>query len=66
MDFIIGLPCTPRQKDTILVVVDHLSKMAHFIATKEMIETPQVANLFIHNVFCLHGLPQSIVFDKDV
>ena len=47
MDFITGLPRTPRQEDTILVVVDRLRKMAHFIATKETVEAPQVADLFI-------------------
>ena len=61
MDFILGLPKTQRQKDTILVVVDRLSKMAHFIATREIVEAPQVADLFIQNVFRLHGLPISIV-----
>ena len=66
MDFVARLPKTQRQKDTILVVVDYLSKMAHFIATKEIVEAPQVADLFIQNVFWLHGLPQSIVSDKDM
>ena len=66
MDFIVGLPRTQRQKDTILVVVDHLSKMAHFIPTKETVEAPQVANLFIQNVCCLHGMPYSIISDRDV
>ncbi|MCO5555871.1 hypothetical protein L7F22_009416 [Adiantum nelumboides] len=66
MDFIVGLPTTQRQKDTILVVVDRLSKMAHFISTKETVEAPQVADLFIQNVFRLHGMPSSIVSDRDV
>ena len=66
MDFITGLPRTPRQKDTILVVVDRLSNMAHFIAIKETVEVPQVVDLFIQNVFRLHGLPVSIVSDRDV
>lgn len=66
MDFIIGLPMTQRQKDTILVIVDRLSKMAHFIPTKETVEAPQVAELFIQNVFRIHGLPTSIVSDRDV
>ena len=66
MDFILGLPKTQRQKDTILVVVDRLSKMAHFLATRETVEAPQVAELFIQNVFRLHGLPISIVSDLNV
>lgn len=40
--------------------------MAHFIVTKETVEAPQVAELFIQNVFSLHGLPSSIVSDRDV
>lgn len=66
MDFISGLPRTPRQKDSILVVVDRLSKMAHFTKTKETVEAPQVAELFIRNMLRLHGLPSSIVLDRDV
>ncbi|MCO5572540.1 hypothetical protein L7F22_026295 [Adiantum nelumboides] len=66
MDFIVGLPKTQRQKDTILMIVDRFSKMAHFIATRETVEAPQVADLFIDHVFRLHGLPMSIVSDRDV
>ena len=40
--------------------------MADFIPTTETVEAPQVANLFIQNVFCLHGMPSSIVSDIDV
>ena len=66
MDFILGLPQTQRQKDTILVVVDRLIKMAHFIATREIVEAPQVVDLFIQNVLRLHGLLVSIVSNQDV
>ena len=40
--------------------------MAHFIPTKETVEAPQVGDLFIRNVFFLHGMPSSIVLDRDV
>ncbi|KAH7433568.1 hypothetical protein KP509_07G075500 [Ceratopteris richardii] len=66
MDFIVGLLRTQRKRDTILFVVDRLSKMAHFIPMQEVIEAPQVAELFIQNVFRLHGLATSIVLDRDV
>ena len=59
----IGLPQTQRQKDTILVVVDCLSKMAHFMTTRETVEAPQVADMFIWNAFKLHGFPIPIVLD---
>ena len=52
-----------KTEDTIVVVVDCLSKMAHFIATREIVEAPQVADMFIWNVLGLHGLPISIVLD---
>ena len=48
------------------MIVDRLSKMAHFVPTAETVEAPQVANLFIQNVFRLHEMPSSIVSDRDV
>ena len=64
MDFIVKLLKTQRQKDTILVIIDIFNKMAHFIATQEILEALQIANLFIDHVFWLHGLPMSLVFDS--
>ena len=46
--------------------MDCLSKMAHFIPIVKIVEAPQVANLLIQNVFRLHKMPSSIVFDRDV
>ena len=66
IDFIIGLPQTPQQKDTILVVVDDLSKVAHFITSEETMEAPCVACLFIQNIFRLHELPMFVVSNRDV
>ena len=60
-DIILGLPQTQRQKDTTLVVLDRLSKMAHLIPTCEIMEAPQIAKLFIQQVLRLHGLPIFIV-----
>ena len=51
--------------DAILVVVDRLTKMAYFIPTRESVSVPQVAKLFISHVFRLHGLPRSIMSDRD-
>jgi hypothetical protein len=65
MDFIVQLPSTPRGHDAILVVVDRLTKRAHFIATKTAVSAPEVAQLFIDNIFRLHGLPKTIVSDRD-
>ena len=64
MDFVGPLPMTARQVDYILVVVDRLSKMAHFLPCKSNITGPQVAELFVNRVWVLHGLPNSIVTDR--
>lgn len=64
MDFVECLPAA-NERDAILVVVDHLSKYGHFIPIKHPHTTPQIANIFIHKVFRLHGIPAFIVSDKD-
>jgi len=52
-------------KDTILVVCDMLSKMAHFVTTTEGILAEGLARLFRDNVWKLHGLPESVVLDRE-
>lgn len=65
MDFITSLPETQNGFDSILVVVDRFSKMAHFLPTTNNVTAPQVASLFIAGVVKLHGLPESLVSDRD-
>jgi hypothetical protein len=65
MDFIVGLPCTEAGFDSILVVIDRLSKMVHLIPTTSTVTAAEVAKLFVENIVKLHGVPKSIVSDRD-
>ena len=64
MDFITHLPPTRSGFTSILVVVDRLSKMVHFLPTFDTSSAEDVAALFRDRIFCLHGMPQSIVSDR--
>jgi ribosomal protein L21E len=64
MDFIEGLPKS-QGKEVILVVVDRLTKYAHFISLSHPYTASDIAQLFLDNIFKLHGLPKVILTDRD-
>jgi hypothetical protein len=63
MDFIVGLPRTPKGNDSIWVIVDRLTKVAHFIAVRSYYRVKKLADLYVDNILRLHGAPRSIVSD---
>jgi transposase InsO family protein len=64
MDFIMGLPRTQSGYDSIWVIVDRLTKVAHFISIKTTYSGPQLAELYISRIVYLHGVPKKIVSDR--
>lgn len=65
MDFIIGFLRTVRHHDSIMVIMDRLKKVAHFIPVKSTFSSNDVSHVFIVDVVRLHGVPKKIVSDKD-
>ena len=66
MDFITSLPKSKKQNDCIFVVIDKLSKAAHFIPVKSTCKEVNIADIFLKEIFRLHGIPKEIILDQDV
>ena len=65
IDFIVGLPRTQQGSDAIWVVVDRLTKSAHFIPMRVSESVEHLADLYIRDIVRLHGVPGTIVSDRD-
>jgi hypothetical protein len=65
MDFISKLPRTNKQHDYIMVVVDNLTKLAHFIPVKHTQKEANIFYIYMREIARLHGIPKAIVFDRD-
>ena len=64
MDFVVGLPQTQKQYDSIFVVVDRLTKSAHCIPVKSTYSVEDYARIFIDEIVCHHGISLSIISDR--
>src|SRR4051812_36428284 len=64
MDFITGFPLSHKKNNAIFVVIDNLSKVAHFFAVKDSISAAQLADLYTTRVVSLHGIPKKINSDR--
>ncbi|KAA3466142.1 integrase [Gossypium australe] len=65
MDFVSGLPLSSKKKDAIWVVFDRLTKSAHFIPVHTDFSLDRLVELYISEIVRLHGVPVSIILDRD-
>ena len=65
MDLIVGLPRTLGGHDSIWVIVDWLTKFAHFLLVKTKHKAPRLKRFFVTEIVRLHGVPYRIVSDRD-
>ena len=64
MDFIVGLPWTSKGYDSIWVIIDRLTKSAHFLPVKVNFTAKQYAELYMDRIVSLHGIPRTIISDR--
>ena len=63
MDFVTGLPRSPKGQEAIWVIVDRMTKTTHFIPVKMTYSLDKLAQIYIDEIVILHGVPASIVSD---
>jgi hypothetical protein len=64
MDFIVRLPRTEARYDSIWLIVDRLTKVAHFIPVKTTYSTAKLVDLYMSRIVFLHGVPKKIMSDR--
>ena len=65
MDFVVGLPLIGRRHDSVWVIVDRLTKSAHFLPVRTNYSLDKLAELYIKEIVRLHGIHISIILDRD-
>ena len=65
MDFVVGLPLIERKHDSVWVVVDRLTKSAHFLPVRIYYSLDKLVELYIKEIVQLHGILMSIISDRD-
>ena len=65
MDFVVRVPLTGRKHDSVWVVVNRLTKLAHFLPVRTEYSLDKIVELYIKEIFWLHGIPISIISDRD-
>ena len=64
MDFIVGLPNTTQQHDSIWVIIDRLTKTAHFLPVHSSYTAKKYAEIYVDQIIRLHGVPKTIISDR--
>jgi len=66
MDFVTHLPRSVKGRDSILVIIDKLTKCAHFLAINQKMSIDKLTELYVREIVRSHGVPTSIVSDRDL
>ena len=66
MNFVLGLFKTIRKHDSVFVIIDCFLKMAHFLPCNKTCDAFKIAQIYLDEVIKLHGLPKTIISDRDV